>query len=347
MFNTIQSTLLIAILMLTASCSQESGLTLSAEWQSEIISQWQDELPDMLVLSRDEKNLFASCEMPSSMLSPSLVRLNLETGKKEVLLYGLNRADGLKMDAHGDLWLGEESEDGLVLHVSSPSTIPSEQRLDRIRLVSSYPDITPILSAGRFSHEGMVFSKDGKYLYLADEWEEGCLYRFTLKTKLLQVYHSSKGWLHINTPIDARFKAEVLHGKYFSRLEDMELLPDGRILMAETGSKERQGRVWVLDDQGSAKKAMPKLSIYLDHSDISHPDNLEWDYRRSWLWITDDSSPSRLWAWDGKNMMLIASHRFAEITGVESGSDGSIYFNLQHNSFGSDLTLKIKNRSKK
>lgn len=193
----------------------------------------------------------------------------------------------------------------------------------------------------------MVFSKDGKYLYLADEWIEGCLYRFTLKTKLLQVYHSSKGWLRINTPVDARFKAEVLHGKYFSRLEDMELLPDGRVLMAETGSKKSQGRIWVLDDRGSDDGAMPKLSSYLEHSDISHPDNLEWDQKRSWLWITDDSSPSKLWAWDGKKLMQIASHRFAEITGVESSPDGSIYFNLQHNTFGPDLTLRIKNRSEK
>ncbi|MES0371037.1 MAG: hypothetical protein ABUK11_02055 [Mariprofundaceae bacterium] len=343
MLKIIRSTLLIFSLMLIPSCSQESGLTLSADWQPEIISKWQDELPDMLVLSADEKTLFVSCEMVSSMLSPSLVRLNMETGDKEVLLYGLNRADGLKMDRHGDLWIGEETEDGLIVQISAPLTIPPEQRLDRMRLVSSHPDITPILSAGRFSHEGMVFSKDGKYLYLADEWEEGCLYRFTLKTKLLEVYHSSKGWLRINTPIDARFKAEVLHGKYFNRLEDMELLPDGRIVIAETGA----GRIWILDDRENKPTTMPMLSIYLEHADINHPDNLEWDQKRGWLWITDDSSPSRLSAWDGKKMIQIASHGFAEITGVESSSDGSIYFNLQHNSFAPDLTVKIKNRPDK
>lgn len=333
--------------MLIPSCSQESGLTLSADWQSEIISKWQDELPDMLVISADGKSLFISCEMVSSMLSPSLVRLNMETGEKETLLYGLNRADGLKMDQHGDLWVGEETEDGLIVQISSPSTIPPEQRLDRIRLVSSHPDITPILSAGRFSHEGMAFSKDGRYLYLADEWIEGCLYRFTIKTKLLQVYHSSKGWLRINTPVDARFKAEVLHGKYFSRLEDMELLPDGRVLLAETGSSKGQGRIWVLDDRENKPTPMPMLSVYLEHADIKHPDNLEWDINRGWLWITDDSSPSKLWAWDGKKMLQVASHSFAEITGVESSRDGSIYFNLQHNSFGSDLTVRIKSRLEK
>lgn len=343
MIKATRSTIFIAALLLITSCNQGNSLTLSPEWQSEIVSEWQDELPDMLVLSRDGKSLFISCEMISSMLSPSLVRLNMETGKKDILLYGLNRADGLKMDQHGDLWIGEETEDGLIIQISAPSTIPPEQRVDRVRLVSSHPDIIPILAAGRFSHEGMVFSKDGKYLYLADEWEEGCLYRFTIKTKLLQVFHSSKGWLRINTPVDARFKAEVLHGKYFNRLEDMELLPDGRVVIAETGS----GRIWILDDRENANYAMPMLSIYLEHADINHPDNLEWDQKRSWLWITDDSSPSGLWAWNGKKMMQIASHDFAEITGVESGPDGSIYFNLQHNSFGKDLTVRIKNRLEK
>ena len=163
----------------------------------------------------------------------------------------------------------------------------------------------------------------------------------------MEVFHSTEGWLEINTPVDARFKAEVLHGKYFSRLEDMELLPDGRVLMAETGSKSSSGRIWVLDDRRSNSKAMPKLSSYLEHSGLNHPDNLEWDQKRGWLWITDDSSPSKLWAWDGDKMMQIASHSFAEITGVESSPDGSIYFNLQHNAFGSDLTLKIKNRLEK
>ncbi|MDT8376649.1 MAG: hypothetical protein RQ867_07930 [Mariprofundaceae bacterium] len=329
----------LSILLLATSCSQDSGLTLSPEWQSGIITQWQDELPDMLVLSKDGKTLFISCEASANMLSPSLVRIDLETGKKETLLYGLDRADGLKMDQRGDLWLGEEVADGLIYRISSPEKIDAEQRLDRDRLVSSHAGITPVLSAGRFSHEGMAFSKDWQYLYLADEWKEGCLYRFEIKTKQLHVFHSSKGWLHINTPEDSRFKAEVLHGKYFDRLEDMELLPDGRVLMAETGS----GQIWVLDDRGTT----PKLAPYLKHPEIQYPDNLEWDQKRQWLWITNDSSPSNLWAWDGKNMMQIASHRFAEITGVESAADGSVYFNLQHNSFDSDLTLNIKNRLRK
>jgi len=335
--------LLTAILMFTASCTADSGLDLKPEWQAEVISKWQDEKPDMLVLSSDGKTLFVSCEMNVDMLAPSLVRIDLESGTRETILYGLNRADGLKMDHDGDLWLGEEVEDGRIYKINSPERIPAEQRVDRDRLVSSTPGITPTLSAGRFSHEGLAFSSDGKHLYLADEWKEGCLYRYEIATGLLEVFHSSKGWLKINTPDDSRFKAEVLHGKYFNRLEDLELLPDGRVLLAETGSNHDHGRIWVLDDRNDS----PTISHYFEHPDLIHPDNLEWDHQRNVLWITADHSPSVLWRRDGKTLTQIASHSSGEITGIESGRDGSLYFNLQHNTFGPVLTLKITSQMEK
>ena len=114
-------------------------------------------------------------------------------------------------------------------------------------------------------------------------------------------------------------------------------MPDGRIAMAETGSKNGSGRILILDDSGD----FPKITVYLESPEIHHPDNLEWDAHRGWLWITDDDSPSNLWAYDGNKLQKIASHSSAEITGVESSSDGSIYLNLQNRLFGPDLTLKL------
>jgi len=329
---------LLLITPLLASCSSEIDLTTAPEWKVEQIMEWDEALPDMLLLSKDEKQLYVTCETVANMLAPSLARIDLEKKTKEILILGLARADGLKMDSKGDLWLGEETEDGLIIRISSPESFPPGQRLDRDRLVSSHTDITPILNAGRFSHEGLAFSKDGKFLYLADECIEGCLYRMSLVSGKLEVLHKTKGWLHINTPNEARFKAEVLHGRLFMRLEDMETLPDGRILMAETGSKASKGRIWILDDRGDS----PQITVYLESPEIFHPDNLEWDHKRSWLWITDDHSPSNLWAYDGSKLHKIASHNSAEITGVESSSDGGIYLNLQHRRFGSDLTLRLK-----
>ena len=324
--------------LFTVACEQVNGFALAPQWQSEVVAQWQDELPDMLLLSQDYQTLFVSCETRTNMLSPSLVRIDLESGTKETLLYGLNRADGLKMDLHGNIWLGEEVEDGLIIHISSPANMPPEQRFDRDRLIGSLANVTSILAAGRFSHEGMIFSKDGQYLYLADEWQEGCLYRFEIKTNKLQVLHSQKGWLAITTPENARLRAEVLHGQYFDRMEDMELLPDGTILVAETASSNEQGRIWRLDDRGEK----PQISLYLKSETITHPDNLDWDEKRQWLWITDDSSTSKLLAWDGKTVTQIATHSSGEITGVENSSDGSLYINIQHDIFGPDLTLKIE-----
>ncbi len=329
--------LLTITLMLATSCATDTGLELASDWQVSVISEWQDEKPDMLVFSDDGKTLFISCETNSDMLSPSLARIDLQNGQRETILYGLHRADGLKIDRHGDIWLGEETADGLVYKISSPQGIAAEQRVDRARVVASHPNIAPVLAAGRFSHEGMAFSGNHRYLYLADEWKEGCLYRYELSSGKLTVFHSKKGWLEINTPKDARFKAEVLHGTYFERLEDMELLPDGTILMAETGAGDRTGRIWRLDDRG----IQPTVSHYLEHPDLAHPDNLEWDEKRGWLWITDDSSPSKLLAWDGKKVIRIATHRTGEITGIESRHDGSLWFNLQHRIFGPDLTMKI------
>lgn len=332
--------MLMALLPLLASCTDETGLTTAPEWRIESIMVWDDALPDMLLLSGDEKLLYVSCETASNMLSPSLARIDLERRSKDILIFGLARADGLKMDSKGDLWLGEETEDGLVIRISSPETLPAGQRLDRDRLMSSHPDITPVLAAGRFSHEGLAFSKSGEFLYLADEWIEGCLYRMSLASGKLEVLHKKRGWLKINTPIDARFKAEVLHGQIFKRLEDMETLSDGRIVLAETGSNESRGRLWVLDDRGP----FPKISIYLESPEIHHPDNLEWDSHRGWLWITDDHSPSNLWVYDGSRLQKIASHSSAEITGVESGKDGTIYLNLQQRFIGPDLTLRLMSR---
>lgn len=339
MLSTPRLFILITILVATTSCEEREGLSLAPEWQVETVVTWKDELPDMLAFSKDGNTLFVSCETRANMLSPSLVRIDLKTGRKQTLLYGLDRADGLKMDQHGDLWLGEEVPDGLIVHIASPAQIAPEQRLDRERLRAGHDYITPIPAAGRFSHEGLAFSQNGEYLYLADEWSEGCLYRLTLAERKLEVLHPQEGWLKIATPIDARLRAEILHGRYFDRLEDMELLPDGRILMAETGSTGKNGRIWMLDDRGTK----PTLTPYLENAKIQHPDNLEWDEERKLLWISDDSSPSVLWTWNGKQLTEVASHRLAEITGIESAPDGSIYFNLQHNAFGPDATLRIRN----
>lgn len=325
--------LALLLLPLFSGCNLNTlGITMVPGWKAQSVAAWRHTRPDMMVFSADGKWLYISCENRASLLSPSLIAINMESGRSQILLYGLMRADALKMAPDGSLWLGEEFDKGLVWRITQPDKLPEEQRVDRSMLESSSPAISPIFGVGRFSHEGLTFSHDGHYAYLADEWKEGCLYRYDLTQRTLAVLHGEKGWLAILDPDDARLEAEKLHGRMFNRVEDMETLPDGRILFAETGT----GRVMVLDDRGD----LPAIDTFLARPALKHPDNLAWDPLRNWLWITDDDDPSYLWAWDGKELREIAHHDDAEITGVITRGK-EVYINVQRDITGPELTLRL------
>ncbi|MDQ6960591.1 MAG: hypothetical protein Q9M27_06120, partial [Mariprofundaceae bacterium] len=214
--------------------------------------------------------------------------------------------------------------------------LPLAQTVDRARMVSSHPAIAPFYAAGRFAHEGIAFSRDKRFAYLANETEGGALYRLNLRTRRMEVLHADKGWIIISAALDPQNQARYLQARAFNRIEDMETLPDGRVLMAETGT----GRILMLDDAGE----YPEITEYLRDSRIAHPDNLAWDATRKWLWITDDSTPSSLWAWDSRRLMRIATHQHAEITGVLP-VESAIYLNLQGRSDGVELTLRLSETS--
>ena len=167
---------------------------------------------------------------------------------------------------------------------------------------------------------------------MADEWKEGCIYRYDMRARKLFVLHKKKGWIAIREPNNARIDAEKLHAWYFDRIEDMETLPDGRVLLAETGT----GKVLVLDDSGDK----PSIQTWFKHENLIHPDNLAWDEKRGWLWITDDDKPSYLWAWDGKELREIAHHDSAEITGVTIHGD-DVYINLQRSLSRPEILLHL------
>jgi len=320
--------------LIASACEADTALSLTDGWRTEVMAEWGDVMPDMLAFSADGNTLYVSNETKSGGDNPSLSRIDVATGTCRTLLSGLNRADGLKMDRQGRLWLGEEVTGGRMFRIDIPESLKRNQRLDQSPVPGT---VQYVESAGNMAHEGFAFSSDEQYLYLADEWKEGSLFRLDLHSGKLQLLHEQKGWLAIDEPGRARERAIQAKGRPFHRLEDMETLPDGRILLAETGDSNRRGRIWVLDDRG--KK--PSMSLYLDHPDLNHPDNLEWDVHRQLLWITDDDWPSFLWAWNGKNLIRVATHRTAEITGIESAPDGSLWFNLQHNKAGADMTIRM------
>jgi len=325
--------LVLPVLLLLAGCHMEPiGLKLAAGWQVRSLAVWSQARPDMLALSPSGKWLYVSCETDRGMSSLSLVAIRLKTGHQQVLIAGLKRADGLKFAPDSSLWIGEEFSRGLIWRVADVDRLPTDQRVDRGRLSSSHVAIAPFYSAGRFAHEGIAFSRDQRFAYLADEAVGGALYRLQLHNRRLALLDTQGQWRTVPDPMHAKEAATPLHAMRFNRIEDMEVLPDGRILMAETGT----GRILALDDLSG--RAV--IQTYLHDTRLPHPDNLAWDARRGWLWITDDSRPSVLWAWNNRRLIRIASHAHAEITGVLP-VDADVYLNLQGRSDGPELTVHL------
>jgi len=308
------------------------GLELDPGWQQRSVAVWRNSKPDMMALSPEGKWLYVSCETKASRNAPSLAAINLETGRQYFLIFGLMRADALKFAPDGSLWIGEEFPEGLIWRIAGIDKLPAEQTVDRLTLNVSHAAIVPFRAAGRFSHEGLTFSRDKRFAYLADEDKAGAIYRFNMKKRSLSVLDAAMTWRIVDDPDEARATARHLNAASFNRLEDMETLPDGRILLAETGT----GKVLALADHGTNAS----IETLMYDEQIAHPDNLAWDDKRQVLWITDDDKPSSLWTWDGRISRRIALHRKAEITGVLP-IDDDIYINLQGMNNGSELTVRL------
>jgi len=311
------------------------GLELEPGWNARSVVEWRDVHLEMLALSPDGKWLYVSCATKGSEDSPSLAAINLKTSRRQILVTGLMRAGGLKFAPDGSLWIGEEFPQGLIWRVADADHFPVGQKIDRTRMVSSHPGIAPFYAAGRFSHKAIAFSRNKQFVYLADGTVKGSLYRLNLRTHQMQVLFANKGWGAIHT-LDPSRQTDQLQARTFNRIEDMEMLPDGRILMAEAGAK----RILILIDTGKH----PVINEYLHNSRIARPANLAWDTTRNWLWITDDSKPSVLWVWNGQKLLHIATHKYAEITGVLPVGE-VVYINIQNRSDGPELTLLLSEMS--
>jgi len=319
--------------LLAGGCEMNpTGLQMSPGWQQHSVAVWRNSRPDMLALSPNGKWLYVSCETNAATNAPSLVAINMENGRQHFLLFGLMRADALKFAPDDSLWIGEEFAEGLIWRIADVDKLPAEQTVDRLSVRASHDSVQPFRPAGRFSHEGLSFSHDGRFAYLADEHKAGAIYRLRLADRSLHVLDRQMIWQPVPEPDEARAAAVRLNAATFNRLEDMETLPDGRILLAETDT----GKILALSDHGD--KASIETLLHDDR--IMHPDNLAWDSKRKLLWITDDNTPSALWAWDGLKARRIALHHKAEITGVLPVGD-DIYFNLQGGKGASELTVRI------
>ncbi|RLL52692.1 hypothetical protein D8Y20_06680 [Mariprofundus sp. EBB-1] len=318
---------------LLISCSFDPiRIDLAGGWSVKSLVAFRHTNPQSITASKDGKWLYISLENSAGLSTPSLATINMATGHHQILLNGLHLAHGLQIAPDTSLWIGEQFEQGMIWRISEPGKLPEDQRIERTTLAVTHPSIAPLPAAGRFTHSGFAFSQDGRFAYMAGADSQGRLYRYTLRSRKLQVLHAQEGWLSITNPESADAEATHLKARAFTPLRGVTVLPNGHILIAEPA----KGRLLELDDSSEH----PELSTYLDDAELQQPVDLAWDTARQWLWISDGYKPSRLWAYDGNRLNRIASHKEARITGLAVHGE-TVYLNLRDNGQSPEITLKL------
>jgi len=264
--------------------------------------------------------LYVCSERSQYSSDAGLIAIRMKNSHTHTLVEGMTNANGIAFAPDGSLWIGEGETKGLIWRMAEPDRFPDNQQVDPVSLSSSNVALAPFYPAGRFNHRGIAFSEDGRFAYLADASAAGSLYRLKLNTHTLTVYHREKGWLKVNQD-DATAMARKLGAARFDAIQDIERLPDGTLLLAESGS----GRILQLHDDGS----LPRVKPWLDNKLLSHPGDMAWDNTRQWLWIADHAAAhSVIWAWDGHKLHAIIRHPNSRFGGVLA-VDGHIYVSLQ------------------
>ncbi|MDQ6979320.1 MAG: hypothetical protein Q9M09_03970 [Mariprofundaceae bacterium] len=288
-------------------------------WSYQSIAAWKHADPAQLALSKDQHWLYITTNGEATAFGASLMALNMKSGRQQTLIYGLNRLDAMAMAPDGTLWLGENFAHGLIWRVTKPDVLPEEQLVDRVHQSSENPAISSLRIAGVFAHASMVFSANGRDIYLADAMEGGGLYRFRIGRQQLQVWRDADHWQAIHHPDEARIEAKQLEARAFHNIRGLTRMDDGRILLAESGS----GTIFALNDSEK-----PTLETWLSNSGVQHPSSIAWDSKRHWLWLTDQGKHAWLWAWDGRDLLEVSHHKSGIFSGVHS-SHGRVFVNIR------------------
>jgi len=309
------------ILSISISACDIDGLQLrvSPDWSYHSLAAWKHADPRGLAMSDDERWLYVSADGQATALGVSLWGVNMKTGHKHILVYGINKASALALAPDATLWLSEAFDDGLIWRITDPQILPEEQQVQRLAEHSDNPAISTLRSAGVFTHKAMAFSADGDYAYLADAVEGGALYRFHMRKQQLQVWHDEKHWLTIEHPDEARTEAKQKEARGFAMIQGITAMDDGRVLLAESAT----GHILVLTDNET-----PHIEAWLENTGIQHPNSIAWDSKRQWLWIADQGKTSWLWAWNGRDLQGIAHHNKGVLAGVHVHK-GRVFVNVR------------------
>jgi len=327
---------LIVVMLFALSACQigGSGLVIAPGWTYHSLGAWKQFMPNQMVLSPHGRWLYFGSEISEYSPLAGVAALNTASGRTHVLVQGLRNVNGVRFAPDGSLWVAEGEDQGIIWRMAEPAHFPDEQRVNALTHETSHPGFAPYSFAGRFTHRAVEFSADHRFAYLADAAHGGSLYRLEMRARKLAVFHRDKGWLGV-TPEDAVNSARKFGADEFASIADIERMHDGSILLAESGT----GRILKLDDHGDK----PILSSWLEKPELHRLGDLAWDESRQWLWITDEASPSTLWAWDGRNMHEILHHPASRISGVLAAA-GKVYVNLQRGPNNPSMTLILKEK---
>lgn len=329
---------LIAVVLLALGACQidGTGLVTAPGWYYHSLGAWKNLTPNRMALSPDGRWLYFGNETSKFTTVAGVAALNTSNGHTHLLVEGLYNVNGMRFAPDRSLWVAEGGDQGEIWRMAEPDHFPDDQRVNALARESTHPGFSPFRFAGRFAHRAIAFSADQRYAYLADAANGGSLFRLDLRARKLAVFHRKKGWLGV-VPEDAVSSARTFGAERFAAIADIERMPDGTFLLAESGA----GQILKLDDHGDK----PVLSTWLQGQSLQRPGDLSWDESRQWLWITDEGSPSVLWAWDGRNLHEVLHHSVSRISGVLA-RDGKVYVSLQRGPNNPSIIFILKERNR-
>jgi len=322
------------LLALGACQIDGTGLVTAPGWTTHSLGAWKNLTPNQMALSADGRWLYFGSETSEFTTVAGVAALNANNGHTHILIQGLSNVNGMRFAPDGSLWVAEGGDQGEIWRMAEPGHFPDDQRVNALERESTHPGFAPYRFAGRFAHRAVAFSADKRFAYLADAANGGSLFRLDLRARKLTVLHQKKGWLEV-IPEDAVIAARKMGAIRFDSISDIERLPDGGLLLAESGS----GKILKLDDDSEK----PILTTWLQRDALHHPGDLAWDELRQWWWIADEGTPSTLWAWDGHRLHDIVHHPASRISGVLVAG-GKVYVNLQRGRNNPSMTFILRER---
>ncbi len=198
------------------------------------------------------------------------------------------------------------------------------------------------VALGRFSHESAAVWND-REVFMTEDAYQGHFFKFVAdhpkdlsRGKLFAYKAATRSWLPIKDVYNARPEADAAGATPYNRLEDLQIGPDRKIYLAETGYQtagDAYGRVLRFDP------ATNETEVWLegDGTTMAQPDNLLFDPQGRLL-ICEDQFTSNLESHGSNELLRVAQDKAvtrllavrpdAEPSGPSWGPDGVLFLSV-------------------